>query len=543
MERQSAVVARDLLFWASVVALVAGLCKLLLGGLPVAAVAGEIFGWLFLALLPLSLGHAAFRKRAREGGATLLCFALGLALLPLAHALASTLAEPTPLPGILIGLFALGPLVVSAFFLARSAYPEVAARRAGPLPSWARLALCLLLLGAALASLLLAWKATRGPEAGLAGVMLPQFLPYWAFSFLALAGLAVRAAGPAPLFRLLGALLALPALAAALLALLPLADTPLVVEAARREFAASFGREASSLRAPGMRRTPFSLGDFFLGTASGPAVEKRDLVYLRERAADGRDYEFRFDAWGDGRPGAHPVVIRVHGGAWVSGDKGGTNMGRMNAYLATRGYAVFDIQYGLSDKGRFSLKLKREPTEGPFGIDDMVRQIGLFSSFLADHAKDYGADVDRVFVSGGSAGGQLVLAAVLATSSGFRDAHAGIGLDPRLRVLGLLPFYPAVGYARGIGVPSTPELDDPRGLIGAAAPPALVYQGGHDGMVAVERVRDFAAAWKRASAAPFALIELPFAGHGSDLLFNGPFNQVFLYYMESFMALELAAKG
>jgi len=43
------------------------------------------------------------------------------------------------------------------------------------------------------------------------------------------------------------------------------------------------------------------------------------------------------------------ALIRIHGGAWVGGDKGFANMMQVNKYFAAQGYTVFDVQYGLTD--------------------------------------------------------------------------------------------------------------------------------------------------------------------------------------------------
>lgn len=512
----------------------------------------EIYAWLALGLLPLGVLWLSLGPQRKYALSALWATMVGFALLPLVLGVGASLNEPGLLPSVLAALCSLVPLGLLALSLASPVLPA----QSGPRTRTALAGLvALALLG--LFNLVIVVLALSAPRPGLFGVMAPQFLPWWAFSYLALGGLVLslargRAASSSRL-RLASQALALPALLAGLLALLPLLDTPLVIAAAEAEFQSAFGVKASSLRSSGMRSSRFSMGDFLLGAPVRKASSRLDQVYLRERASNGRDYEFRFDAWlpplwastnpGPATSAPYPVIIRIHGGAWVMGDKGPSNMGAMNRYLASEGYAVFDIQYGLSDTGRFSLKGAPEPTEGPFGLEDMVRQIGAFTSYLADHAADYPVDLGRVYVSGGSAGGQLALASVLATSSGWRKDHPGQGLDPRLRVRGIVPFYPAVGLARDIGVAGAVELDQPSHLLGPGAPPALVYQGRIDGMVPLAKVRAFREAWRASGAPAFGLIEFPFAGHGSDLVFAGPFNQVFLYCLESFLALEGGLSG
>jgi acetyl esterase/lipase len=345
-------------------------------------------------------------------------------------------------------------------------------------------------------------------------------------------------------------LAAAPAIAAALLCWLPVWQTPSIVAASRAAFAAAFPPAAAAAAVAGAPApapagsalrsapapTPLNLGALFLGAPAPDVRAERGIAFLEETDADGRSYRFAADFWRPAGDGPFPVVIRVHGGAWVSGDKGAGNMGFMNRYLAGRGYAVFDIQYGLNRDAEFALKAPTPPELlGPFGIDDMVRQIGAFSAFLADNADRFAADPDRVFLSGGSAGGQLILAAALAASSGYAERRPGYGIDARLTVLGLAPFYPAVGGAAGLGISGSPELQQPIRLLSAAAPPALVYQGGLDGLVPLARVREFAAAYNAAGGGRMALIEFPTAGHGSDLEFWNCYNQVYVYFLDRFL--------
>ncbi|MEI8200164.1 MAG: alpha/beta hydrolase [Eubacteriales bacterium] len=97
--------------------------------------------------------------------------------------------------------------------------------------------------------------------------------------------------------------------------------------------------------------------------------------------------------------GPFPVIIAIHGGAFMSGDKTGEL-----AYLTQAlksGYAVVSINYRLSGEAIF-----------PAAINDVKAAI----RFLRANADTYNLDTDKMATWGGSAGGNL--AALAATSGG-----------------------------------------------------------------------------------------------------------------------------
>ena len=86
-----------------------------------------------------------------------------------------------------------------------------------------------------------------------------------------------------------------------------------------------------------------------------------------------------------------PVIISVHGGAWVYGDKDRYQWYCMR--LAQRGFAVVNYSYRLAPETKFPSSLK--DTEKVF-------------QFVADNAAKYGFDTENVFAVGDSAGGHLL---------------------------------------------------------------------------------------------------------------------------------------
>lgn len=318
--------------------------------------------------------------------------------------------------------------------------------------------------------------------------------------------------------------------------LLPLFAAPRLVSDASEQYAQAFGKTAESVSAPRFRTVPFSLPAYYFGIPSEDYELRENLLFYEGAAGVDQGLRLYFDVYmppaGQGAS-PRPVLIRIHGGGWTIGDKGAQNNAQLNKYFAAQGYVVFDIQYGLSDTAKF---VKGSPVPdsrvGSFGINDMVRHIGVFTRYLADHAAEYGADPKTVFVSGASAGGQLAGAAALGLAGG---GYGELMLDPRIQVKGLIPFYPANGLAGELGIPGSPELNDPALLVQPDSPPVLIYQGTHDGIVDPAIAGQLRQAYLDAGNRRAALLYMPFGGHGSDYYFAGPYTQAFIYYMERFM--------
>ena len=94
---------------------------------------------------------------------------------------------------------------------------------------------------------------------------------------------------------------------------------------------------------------------------------------------------------GDGRLPLLPVIVSVHGGGWVYGDKDRYQYYCMD--LAQRGFAVVNFSYRLAPEAKFPAPL--EDTNAVF-------------HWVLDHAAEYGFDTEHVFAVGDSAGGHLL---------------------------------------------------------------------------------------------------------------------------------------
>lgn len=98
--------------------------------------------------------------------------------------------------------------------------------------------------------------------------------------------------------------------------------------------------------------------------------------------------------------GPYPVILVIHGGAWLVGDKDEGEIDMMLHALA-RGYAVVSMNYRLSPEAIF-----------PAQIQDVKAAI----RFIRAHAGEYGFDGGRICACGASAGGHL--AALAGTTGG-----------------------------------------------------------------------------------------------------------------------------
>ena len=274
---------------------------------------------------------------------------------------------------------------------------------------------------------------------------------------------------------------------------------------------------------------------YFLGNRPKECIIMRDILYFNGSESSipvDKNTLLYFDAYlplegGENLPGNNSVLIRIHGGGWSFGDKGMTNMLQMNKYFASQGYVVFDIQYGLRDSGN-SNPFTPEHVKGNFIKHDMIRHIGNFTYYLSQYAELFNANMDSVFVSGGSAGGHLACAIGLGASS----TEYGNIISPNITVKGIIPFYPANRINNLVDPFLNPGL-----IVEAASPPCLIFQGTQDGLVLPDVSENLGQYYLNEGNTKFTILYMPFAGHANDLYFSGYYNHVFLYFMERFMYL------
>lgn len=103
-----------------------------------------------------------------------------------------------------------------------------------------------------------------------------------------------------------------------------------------------------------------------------------------------------------------PVIVSVHGGGWVYGDKKLYQFYCMN--LAQRGFAVVNFSYRLAPGHKFPAPL--EDTNTVF-------------HWVLDHADGYGFDTDHIFAVGDSAGANILgLYSAVCTNPAYAARYA-----------------------------------------------------------------------------------------------------------------------
>lgn len=229
--------------------------------------------------------------------------------------------------------------------------------------------------------------------------------------------------------------------------------------------------------------------------AYGPETRHRLDVYRPEVDVDG----------------GHPILVYVHGGAWISGDKAHQGLPLLHQ-AARRGWLAVAVTYRIGPKDRF-----------PAAPDDVNRAL----EWLRDHAGEHGGNPDFIGISGGSAGGHIASLVALSPPAGSGGVDACV---PVYATSDFTDSHGIRGYATlqkflERSVMASTLADDAEGWDAASpirvatdgAPPFLVIQGANDVFVWREETRAFVEQLRSVSREPVLYAEVPGAQHAFDI--------------------------
>lgn len=129
----------------------------------------------------------------------------------------------------------------------------------------------------------------------------------------------------------------------------------------------------------------------------GPAKEPKAYEEVLQQTTVKKDLSYRsllpqnkYDIVRPKKGEQFPVILWVHGGAYVGGQKEDAEI--YAHMLAAKGYAVVNMDYSLAPETRYPGPLVQ--------LNDLYRE-------LKEVAPDYSLDLERLIIAGDSAGGQI----------------------------------------------------------------------------------------------------------------------------------------
>lgn len=233
-----------------------------------------------------------------------------------------------------------------------------------------------------------------------------------------------------------------------------------------------------------------------------------------------------------------PVLLQVHGGGWVIGNKKQQALPLMN-HMAAQGWVCVAANYRLSPKATF-----------PDHLIDLKRAVAWIRSEIAG----YGGDPNFIAVTGGSAGGHL--SALLALTANDPEYQPGFE-DVNTRVDAAVPFYGVYDFSNHYDLQAMSGMNSfigkyvlkkdpmqdadafrrasPMHRMHPDAPPFFVIHGSHDSLASVEEARHFAQALQQVSKEPVCYAEIPGAQHAFEI-FHGLRTSMVVQAVDRFLA-------
>ena len=167
-----------------------------------------------------------------------------------------------------------------------------------------------------------------------------------------------------------------------------------------------------------------------------------------------------------------PVVILLHGGAWVRGDKADFAGLGLDTFFTSKGFALINMNYRLDDAYRY-----------PAPVDD----VGLVMNYIRQNAADWKINPNRVCLFGRSVGSQLALLYAYSRNEDHRIKAVVDGFGPT-DLTDSSVAYTALGFnvtfllgSYGSNLQAWRD-NSPINYLGGAVP-TLIFQGTADSLV------------------------------------------------------------
>ncbi|MBK5114429.1 MAG: alpha/beta hydrolase [Candidatus Heimdallarchaeota archaeon] len=251
------------------------------------------------------------------------------------------------------------------------------------------------------------------------------------------------------------------------------------------------------------------------------------------------------------KEGKFPVIIFLHGGAWILGSKDYLRHERICKLLANLGYSVFNINYQLISlnsllKERSILKYQPE-------MNEMIRDLNEAIQFVKDHSLEYKVRTEKLFLFGRSAGGHLVLLTSFLRQE--KDILGVVGLYPVTELSGMYHFFEQKHkIAFKVIDQSTMDknkLNDFFKLFSPLEyvteknkeniPPIFLAIGLKDNLVNPQQSEKLFAKLQELGITS-VILKLPWANHSFDSIISGPGGQLVIKYLSQFLAWVLSTQ-
>lgn len=229
--------------------------------------------------------------------------------------------------------------------------------------------------------------------------------------------------------------------------------------------------------------------------------------------------------------GINPAIVLIYGGAWQRGNPSQDK--QFSRYMAQQGYSVWAISYRHAPAHTF-----------PAQREDVQSAL----EFIKNHAHEYETDLNRIAIMGRSAGAQLAMLAAYNTAPfpiralvnyyGPVNLTAGYYNLPTPDPIGSRSVLTTFLGGTPDEFPDRYKQASPINSVKPGLPPSLLIYGGRDHIVKSEFGQYLAKSLVEQNNAVL-FIEIPWADHAFDSVFQGVSNQFALYYTDRFLAAIL----